>query len=45
VQDWSGRHLVVDDVPPWQDQQVVSVLSAYVENVGGWKTFKRRYLH
>ena len=45
VEDWSGRHLVVDDVAPWQDQQVVSVLSAYVENVGGWKTFKRRYLH
>jgi hypothetical protein len=44
VEDWSSKHLVVDDVPPWQDQQVVTTLSAYVEKVGGWNTFKQRYM-
>jgi len=44
VADWSGKNLVVDDVPPWQDQQVVTTLSAYVQNVGGWNTFKERYM-
>jgi hypothetical protein len=43
VEDWSGKYLVVDDVPPWQDQQVVTTLSAYVENVGGWDIFKQLY--
>jgi len=45
VEDWSGKHLLVDDVPPWQDQQVVSILSAYIKNVGGWNTFKQRYMN
>lgn len=44
LEDWSGRHLVVDDVPPWQDQQVVTTLSSYVESVGGWDAFKQRYM-
>ena len=43
VEDWSGKYLVVDDVPPSQDQQVVTTLSAYVESVGGWDIFKRLY--
>jgi hypothetical protein len=42
VEDWSGKQLVLDDVPPWQDQQVVLTLCAYVESVG-WDAFKRRY--
>ena len=44
TEDWSGKHLVVDDVPPWEDQQVVTTLQAYVEHVGGWNTFKQRYM-
>jgi hypothetical protein len=44
VEDWCGKRLVLDDVPPWQDQQVVTTLSAYVESVGGWHTFKQRYI-
>jgi len=44
VADWSRKQLVVDDVPPWQDQQVVTTLSAYVESVGGWDAFKQRYM-
>lgn len=43
VEDWSGKQLVLDDVPPFQDQQVASTLSAYVESIGGWDTFKARY--
>ena len=43
VEDWSKKHLVLDDVPPSQDQQVVTTLSAYVESVGGWDIFKRLY--
>jgi hypothetical protein len=44
VSDWCGKTLVVDNVPPWQDRQVVTTLSAYVESFGGWKIFKRRYM-
>jgi hypothetical protein len=44
VSDWSGKTLVVDNVPPSQDQQVVTTLSAYVESIGGWKIFKQRYV-
>jgi hypothetical protein len=45
TEDWSGKHLVVDDVPPGQDQQVVATLQAYVEHVGGWNTFKQLYTY
>jgi hypothetical protein len=45
TEDWSGKHLVVDDVPPGQDQQVVTTLQAYVEHVGGWNTFKQLYTY
>jgi hypothetical protein len=45
AEDWSGKHLVVDDVPPSQDQQVVTTLQAYVEHVGGWNTFKQLYTY
>jgi hypothetical protein len=44
TEDWSGKQLVLDDVPPWRDRQVVATLSAYVESVGGWHTFKQRYV-
>jgi hypothetical protein len=45
VEDWSGKHLVVDDVPPWEDQQVVTTLQAYVETVGGLDAFKQLYTY
>ena len=45
TEDWSGKHLVVDDVPPWEDQQVVTTLQAYVEHIGGWNTFKQLYTY
>jgi hypothetical protein len=44
VEDWSGKHLVLDNVPPWQDRQVGATLSAYVESLGGWNAFKQRHV-
>jgi hypothetical protein len=42
-EDWTGKHLVEDCVPPSQDREVVATLSEFVQSIGGWDVLKRRY--
>ena len=44
VEDWTGKHLVVDGVPPSEDTQVAATLEAYIKHSGGWDACKKRYL-
>jgi hypothetical protein len=42
--DWGRRPIVIDFVQPYQDREVVATLTAFVHHIGGWSTFKQRYL-
>ena len=44
VQDWTGKQLVMDEVPPWLDEQVSNSLDEFVIRSGGWTEIERRYL-
>jgi len=44
TEDWTHKQLVVDGVPPSQDQEVTATLNEFIEAIGGWSEIKQRYL-
>ena len=44
LEDWTGKHLVEDGVPPEQDREVMASLSSFVQQSGGWPAIQARYL-
>ena len=43
IEDWTRKHLVADNVPPWLDSEVTQTLQEFNESIG-WDVFKERYL-
>lgn len=44
IEDWTGKPLVTDGVPPDQDHEVSIAFTAFVEKSGGWTQLKQQYL-
>ena len=44
LEDWTGKALVKDGVPPEEDAEVIAAMNAFVDKAGGWTAIKRLYL-
>ena len=43
VEDWTGKPLVRDGVPPNEDREVMKTLNDFIAQTGGWEKFRRKY--